>query len=216
MLTLQGTDIAAFEGLAQQPRTLHVAGEDLEALLTKPRIGVVGTRTPTSYGIAVTKMLVTELTKQGIVVVSGLALGIDSIAHQACLEVGGQTIAVLPSGLGNIYPRSHQKLAKQIVENEGTLVSEYEHSETPYKHYFIARNRIIAALSDGLLVIEAAEKSGSLHTADFALELGKPVFAVPGNITSPLSAGCNELIRNGAVPVTSVQDIFEELGWRQS
>lgn len=192
---------------------MFVLGNNYEELLTRPKLAVVGSRKVTPYGRGVTEMLVTALVAKGVVIVSGLALGVDSIAHQACLSAGGQTIAVLPSSLNRIYPRTHHNLAQQILRQGGALVTEYETDESPFKHYFIARNRIIAGLGDGILLTEAAERSGSLHTANFGLELGKQVMAVPGNITSQLSAGCNNLIKYGAVPVMSVDDILAAMDW---
>jgi DNA processing protein len=156
--------------------------------------------------------MVHDLSKAGIVIISGLALGVDSLAHKSALEAGGLTIAVLPSGLDNIYPASHYGLARQILQQGGALVSEYPSGQTAQKHHFIARNRIASGLGDALLITEAAEKSGTLHTANFALEQGRPVLAVPGNITSPTSAGTNNLIKTGATPVTTVDDIFHALG----
>lgn len=194
------------------PKYLYQQGSELSKLLQRPTVGIVGSRKVSSYGRSVTEDFANTLAKQGIVIVSGLALGVDSIAHRACLEAKGQTIAVLPSGLEAIYPSSHQGLAKQIIQTGGSLVTEYEPQEKPMKHFFIARNRIIAALSDILLVTEAAERSGSLHTANFALELGKPVFAVPGNITNINSSGTNKLIQMGASPALSPEDLIQELG----
>lgn len=145
-------------------------------------------------------------------IISGLALGIDSIAHQATLQADGRTIAVLPAGLDRIYPASHQQLAERILQQHGALVTEYSGVDRPMKHQFIARNRLIAGLADAVLITEAAAKSGSLHTADFALQLGIDVLAVPGNITSPGSAGVNGLIKNGAIPITSTRDLLDYFG----
>ncbi|MEX2014874.1 MAG: DNA-processing protein DprA, partial [Candidatus Saccharimonadales bacterium] len=153
---------------------------------------------------------------KNVVIVSGLALGIDSISHKAALDKSGQTIAVLPGGLKQIYPATHRSLAKRITEQNGLLISEYDDSFRPRRESFIQRNRIIAALSDALLITEAAEKSGTMHTANFALELGKPVLAVPGNINSPMSMGTNNLIKSGAVLVTNEQDIYEALGIKET
>jgi DNA processing protein len=131
------------------------------------------------------------------------------VAHQAALEAGGQTIAVLPSSLERIYPTSHQHLAEEIVKRGGVLVSEYQPGTSPMKHQFIARNRLIAGLSQAVLVTEAAHNSGSLHTAQFSLDQGQQVLAVPANITSANSVGCNRLIQTGAKPVLEMQDILE-------
>lgn len=197
--------------LPQIPKLLLASGDNLETLLSQPTVGIVGSRKVSHYGRGVTSELVEQLARRNIVIVSGLALGVDSIAHEATIQSKGKTIAVLPSGLHAIYPASHRNLAHRIAEGQGTLISEYSANERPARQSFIARNRLIAALSDVLVVTEAAERSGSLHTARFALELGKPVLAVPGNITSPTSEGTNNLIKSGATPVTSVQDILNLL-----
>jgi len=178
----------------------------------RPAVAIVGTRKPTTYGKETAYRLSYELAQRGIVVVSGLALGIDGIAHQAALDAGGTTIAILPTSLDAIYPYSHRSLAERIVQAGGALITEYQAGERAYKSNFIARNRLVSALSDGLLIVEAAQRSGTLATAGFALEQGKPVMAVPGNITSPMSVGCNVLIKKGARCITSTEDILEELG----
>lgn len=198
--------------LAQPVSELFYFGEFL-GLLGKPLVAIVGSRKVTPYGQMVTTKLASNLARSGVVIVSGLALGVDSIAHKAALDAGGTTVAVLPSGLDHIYPATHHHLARQIVAGGGALVTEYPvGSGQPMKHQFIARNRIIASLSRGVLITEATAKSGSLHTANFALEQGIEVFAVPGNITSKNSKGTNNLIKTGATPVTSASDILEVLG----
>ena len=194
------------------PRQLFWLGAHPRSFLDKPRVAVVGSRQASSYGAQVTERLVSALAKAGLVIVSGLALGVDSIAHTACLRAGGLTIAVLPSGLDQIYPASHLALAKLIVERGGCLISEYPPGAQIYRSNFIARNRLISGLADGLLITEAAKGSGTMHTASFALEQGRSVMAVPGNINSLGSEGCNSLIKNGALPVTSVDDVLAELG----
>lgn len=176
-------------------------------------VAIVGTRKPTPYGREITYDFSFRLAKKGIVIISGLALGTDGIAHQAALDAGGITIAVLPSSVDAIYPYSHRSLAQKIIRGGGAVISEYAPGHTiAYKNQFIERNRIVSGLSDGLLITEAAERSGTLATAGFALNQGKPVMAVPGNITSPMSAGCNKLIATGATPVTKLDDILDELG----
>lgn len=201
--------------LAQKVENLFYLGDSFLELLDTPCIAIVGSRKVSPYGRAVTIKLATELAGAGVVVISGLALGVDSIAHQAVLEAGGKTIAILPCGLDTIYPASHRNLAKRILQSGGALASEYDiGGGSPKKYQFIARNRIIAALSQAVLITEAATKSGSLHTAHFALELGIDVVAVPGNITSPTSAGANNLLKIGAHPVTEVADILDLLGIR--
>ncbi len=197
--------------LPQPPKQMHCQGTDLDTMLRRPILGIVGARGVSPYGRTITADLARALARRGVVIVSGLALGVDSIAHRAALEASGLTIAVLPSGLSSIYPANHRSLAKQIIDSNGLLVSEYEPDATPHQGSFIARNRIIAGLCDGLLVTEAAEASGSLHTARFALEQGKVIMAVPGNITSPVSAGTNNLIKTGATPITSANDILQAL-----
>ncbi len=189
------------------PKELYIWG-NLAPLLVRSRLAVVGSRKITPYGQTVTTRFAREAAEQGIVIVSGLAYGADSIAHRACLEVGGQTIAILPTGLDTIYPAAHRGLAKQIVEKGGAVISEYPPKTTAYAVNFIARNRLVSGISDGVLITEAALKSGTLHTANFALNQGRTVMAVPGNITSPGSVGTNNLIKAGAVPATDISDVF--------
>ena len=179
---------------------------------SKPTVGIIGARKFSPYGRKVTTEIAEKLARSGVVVVSGLALGIDSIAHKACIDAEGFTIAVLPSGLKNIYPASHRGLAEEIVRKKGLLISEYDHNFMPYKTSFLERNRLIAALSDILIITEAAERSGSLNTASHALEIGVSVMAVPGDINSPLSVGTNKLIQSGAEPLTSYKDVLQILG----
>ncbi len=190
------------------PQQLFWTGRPPPEWLDKPRVGVVGSRKLTPYGRLVTEKIVSELAGRGVVIISGLAYGVDITAHRATLGAGGTTVAVLPSSLGQIYPAAHLNTAKQITER-GTLLSEYpEGSPIAWKSNFIARNRLVSGLVDVLLITEAAINSGSLHTARFALEQGKTVMAVPGNITSPISEGCNNLIKSGAVPVTTAEDVL--------
>lgn len=192
-------------------KQISMLGGDLDGLFDMPSLGIVGSRKATGYGRAVTEELASVLARAGTCIVSGLAYGVDSIAHAAALKAKGRTIAVLPGGLKAIYPAGHRQLAKEIALNGGALISEYADDFRPRKESFIQRNRIIAALSDILLVTEAAERSGSLHTANFALEMGRTVLAVPGNITSPASAGTNNLIKSGAIAVTRPDDILQAL-----
>lgn len=174
-----------------------------------PTVAIVGTRKPTPYGKEVTYMLAHALAKRGIIIVSGLALGIDAIAHKAALEAGGTTLAILANSVDRIYPRSHQGLADQIIASGGAILSEYEPPTEPRNYLFLARNRIISGLSDAVIITESALRSGTLSTATRALEQGKEVFVVPGNITSPLSAGCNALLKQGAHPVTCAEDVLD-------
>jgi DNA processing protein len=200
--------------LASPPKQLFYAGADLSELLQRPTVAIVGSRKVTPYGHQVTSKLARQLAEQGIVIISGLALGVDALAHQAALEAGGLTIAVLPSPIEQIAPRSHVGLAQQITERGGALISEYSDGAEVFRTNFVARNRLVAGLADAVLITEAALKSGSLHTARFALEQGKDVLAVPGNITNPVAEGANNLLRAGAVPVTCVEDILSVLQLR--
>ncbi len=175
-------------------------------------LAVVGTRKPTSYGIQAVGNLARDLSSAGLTIVSGLALGIDTLAHKACFETRGRTIAVIGSGLdrNSIYPSSNRKLADMIAEN-GAVISEYPIGTEAMPYHFPARNRIISGLSLGVLVIEAAEKSGTFLTANHALGQNRQVFAIPGPIYSPSSVGPNNLIKMGAKLVCNVQDVLEEL-----
>ncbi|HVS58825.1 MAG TPA: DNA-processing protein DprA [Candidatus Saccharimonadales bacterium] len=203
----------ALRRIPSAPPQLYVAGQDnLAELLKRPRVAIVGSRKITPYGKAITAQLAGDLARQGIVIVSGLAFGVDAAAHKAALEAGGGAIAVLPTSLQNIYPASNQQLAHDILKQGGALVSEYAPDSEVYKTNFVARNRLIAGLADAVLITEAALKSGSLHTARFALEQGKDVLAVPGNITSEMSEGTNNLLKAGATPVTSSLDVLHALG----
>lgn len=174
-------------------------------------IAVVGTRRLTAYGRHITQELVTSLASSNVTIVSGLARGIDAIAHQAALDVGGRTIAVLGSGLDQLYPPENRQLARDIQAGHGAVISEYGLGVKPEARNFPPRNRIISGLALGVLVIEAGERSGALITADFAAEQDRELFAVPGNINSPASKGTNRLIQEGAKLVRSVDDILEEL-----
>ena len=173
-------------------------------------IAVVGSRRTTKYGSNTAKKICYQLGLRGINIVSGMATGIDSFAHQGCIDANGFTIAVLACGVDQPYPASNTKLYKDILENSGLIISEYPPGALPLKHHFPLRNRIISGLSQGVLVVEAAKKSGSLITATYALEQGREVFAVPGNIDAFLSEGTNQLIRDGAKMVSSVEDITSE------
>ncbi len=189
------------------PKRLYYLG-NLEHAVQGPRLAIVGSRKVSAYGKSVTLRLAKEAAEQGITIVSGLALGVDGLAHRAALEAGGTTIAVLPSGLDAIYPASHHNLAQRILEQGGALISEYPAGTPAFKTNFIDRNRLVSGLSEAVLITEAAPKSGSLHTAQFAKQRGRAILAVPGNITSELSAGTNGLIKQGALPITELRDIL--------
>lgn len=191
------------------PFLLFVRGQS--AALHVPQLAVVGSRHPTRTGLKDCSDFSTHLVRQGFAITSGLALGIDGAAHQAALEAGGITLAVMAHGLQHIYPGRHRSLAAQITER-GALVSEFPLGVAPKPEFFPRRNRIISGLSLGVLVVEAALQSGSLITAREALDQGREVFAIPGSIHSPLSRGCHRLIRQGAKLVETGNDIVEDLG----
>lgn len=193
--------------IALVPKRLHYIGT-LPAE-RRPTIAIVGTRKPTPYGKEVTMQLATDLAKRGVIVVSGLALGTDAIAHRATLDAGGTTLAVLGNGLSKITPTTNRQLGEDIIASGGAILSEYEPDVGARDFQFLERNRIVSGLSDAILITEASARSGTLNTASHALEQGKEVFVVPGNITSPLSAGCNALLKQGATPVTCAEDILE-------
>src|SRR3989344_6441886 len=162
--------------IPQPPKELFYLCQDINKIWERPAVAVVGSRKVTPYGRQVTTKLARELASSGIVIVSGLALGVDGLAHEAALEAGGLTVAVMPCGLNRIYPAAHHSLARRILLAGGALISEYPETNEPRDFQFVARNRLVAGLSRGVLITEAAEKSGSLHTANFALEQGKEVF----------------------------------------
>lgn len=172
-------------------------------------VAIVGSRKPTAYGREVTYQIAYALAKSGVVIISGLAVGIDAIAHQAAIDAGGVTLAILPSGLDQIYPSSNQKLAKDILSRGGAIISEYDIGISARNYQFLERNRIVSGLADAVIVTEAAIRSGTLSTAAHALSQGREVMVVPGNITSPMSAGCNNLIKQGAHPITCPDDVLE-------
>jgi DNA processing protein len=193
------------------PPCLYLRGAGEVELLSRTAVAVVGARACSPYGAQVARMLGRELAAAGVVVVSGLARGIDGEAHRGALEGGGQTVAVLGCGIDRDYPAAHTGLASEIAERS-LLVSEYESGIEPAPWRFPARNRIIAGLCAATVVVEARERSGALITADFALEEGREVFAVPGEITSTRSVGTNALLRLGATPLTSAADVLETVG----
>ena len=198
--------------ITDPPQILYCRGN--LNLLNKTCFAVVGTRKLTSYGKEATQNIVRGLVQAGFVIVSGLALGIDAVAHQATLDQGGKTIAVLGSGIddGSIYPNTNFRLAMNILKNNGLIISEYPSGTAGYKSNFPERNRIISGLSKGVLVVEADQISGSLITAKLALDQNRDVFAVPGSIFSSRSIGPNNLIKKGAKLVSSAQDILDEYG----
>jgi DNA processing protein len=201
--------------LHRPPKKLFWAGQPIDNWLQTPKLAIVGNRKMSSYGKQVTETLAAAAARAGVTIISGLAYGVDAAAHTAALNAGGICVAVLPTSLDKIYPSAHHILAERIAR-QGSLISEYSVDE-PIRHFnFIARNRIISGLSDAILITEAALRSGSLATANFGLEQGKTVLAVPGNINQPGSGGCNNLIKSGAIPVTSIDDIFMAMAIKAS
>lgn len=176
-----------------------------------PKIAVVGTRKATSSGLAIAKEISKELSKLGFVIVSGLAMGIDTAAHNGAISVKGRTIAVLANGLDSIYPRQNENLAKIILEQGGAIISEYDPGTPALEYRFLERNRIVSGLSIATIVIEAPERSGSLVTARLAAEQGREIFILPGPINHPNYKGSHKLIRDGARLITSIEDILEDL-----
>jgi DNA processing protein len=193
------------------PPGLFLRGEAEPELLARPAVAVVGARACSGYGASVARSLARELAAAGLVVVSGLARGIDAEAHRGALEAGGTTVAVLGCGIDRDYPAAHAELARRVAAT-GLIVSEYAPGVEPAPWRFPARNRIVAGLCAATVVVEARERSGALITADLALEEGREVFTVPGEITSALSAGTNDLLKLGASPLTSARDVLTSFG----
>lgn len=191
--------------LAKPPSELFIKGNIPTS--RPPVVAIIGTRRPSPYGREVTQTLAADLARSGVVVVSGLASGIDTVAHTAALDAGGLTIAVLAQGLHSIYPASNKGLAERIVKS-GALITEYDSGEEAMKYHFLARNRIVSGLADAIIVTEAADRSGTFSTVAYALEQNKQVFAVPGPITSLLSVGPNRLLQQGAHVALSANDIL--------
>jgi DNA processing protein len=194
------------------PPGLFVRGAAEFELLARRAVAVVGARMCSGYGASVARGLARELAGAGLVVVSGLARGVDGEAHRGALEAGGTTVAVLGCGVDRDYPAAHSELARRIVDSGGLIVSEYAPGVEPAPWRFPARNRIVAGLCAATIVVEARERSGALITADLALEEGREVFAVPGEITSALSAGTNNLLKLGASPLTCAADVLSLFG----
>src|SRR5512143_2366433 len=192
----------------QPPPVLYLRGEYLPDDLFA--VAIVGTRRVTPYGRQITEELAAYLASNGITVISGLARGVDAIAHQVALKSGGRTIGVLGSGVDKIYPPEHRQLADRMME-QGAIVSDYAPGTPPDASNFPPRNRIISALSLAVVVVEAGETSGALITAEFAAEQGREIFVVPGSILAPQSKGTNKLIQNGALPLLSVDDLMQAL-----
>lgn len=176
------------------------------------RVAIVGSRRPSPYGEAAAEQLAADLARAGVVVISGLALGIDAAAHRGALNGGGITVAVMGTGVDVVYPAAHSRLAEEILAGGGALVSQFPPGTAPRRHHFPARNWTMAALSDAVVVVEAGQGSGALITAAAALHLHKEVMAVPGSVFSPLSVGTHGLIREGAALVQNARDVLDALG----
>lgn len=194
--------------IANPPKSLCYMGKLPEA--NAPVVSIVGSRKPSAYGKEVTERLATELASAGCIIVSGLALGVDGIAQKAALEAGGTVVAVVPNELPDISPRTNYKLAMDIIKKGGAVISEWMKGDNKIvnRWSFLERNRLVSGLADGIIITEATERSGTLNTASHALNQGRDLFVVPGNITSPLSAGCNNLLKQGAYLVTDANDIL--------
>jgi DNA processing protein len=197
---------ALLQSIADPPPVLFAAGK--LSLLRAPALAIVGSRDHSTYGAIVCRMFAEAAAKAGIVIVSGMARGLDAVAQTAALDCGGSTLGVLGNGLGVVYPAANRELYDR-VKREGLLLSEFPPGERPHTGSFPRRNRLISGLSRATLVVEAAVGSGALITADYALEQGREVMAVPGNVTSAVSAGTNRLIRDGAAPVLEAADVLE-------
>jgi DNA processing protein len=209
----QNSDYSTY--LAQidnSPKSIYVLGE----LPKEPMIAIVGTRSYTNYGKRMTYMLASELARAGFVIVSGLAMGIDAIAHQAALDAGGKTVAVLAGGLDRVYPTSNRDLAINILAKGGALISEYKVGMPPLKHQFLERNRIIAGLAIGTIVTESGIKGGAMRTAQDCLNSNRTLMAVPADVGRDSAAGSNNLLRSGAIPVASSTDVLQALDFDTS
>ena len=194
--------------IANPPKSLCFMGNLPDS--GAPVVAIVGSRKPSAYGREVTEQLAGDLATAGCIIVSGLALGIDGIAQKAALEAGGTVIGVIPNELPDISPQTNYRLAMNIIEKGGAILSEWQKGDGKVvnRWSFLERNRLVSGLADAVIITEAAERSGTLNTAAHALSQGRDVFAVPGNITSPLSAGCNALLKQGAYPVTEAKDVL--------
>jgi DNA processing protein len=199
----------SLKNIIPPPQKLYYRGS--LSSIKKPCITIVGTRRATPYGLEIANLISRDLTEAGITIVSGLALGIDGAAHQGALKAKGKTVAVLGSGLNELYPKEHKKLAMDILSSEGALISEYEPETKPAPNQFLERNRIVSGLSLAVVVVEAPLRSGAISTAHHALEQGREVFIVPGPIHNSNYFGSHKLIRDGARLVSSARDIINDL-----
>ncbi|TRZ64587.1 MAG: DNA-protecting protein DprA [Spirochaetia bacterium] len=205
---------ALLKEIPNPPKEIFYLGDLLgKSLVEPPKIAIIGTRKATAYGRAVAKEMAQEFAKKGIVVVSGLAMGIDTAAHEGALLGGGKTIAVLACGLDLIYPRQNENLAKMIIETGGAIISEYPAGTLAMKHQFLERNRIVSGLGVAAVVVEAPKESGALVTARLAAEQGREVFVAPGPMNHSNYFGSHKLVRDGARLISAIEDVFEDLGF---
>ena len=195
--------------IAKAPENLYIRGELPDQ--NRLHVAIIGSRKPTAYGRELTQKLAEGLASRGAIIVNGMALGVDGIALQAAMNAGGHVVAVLAGGVDKPSPYSNRQIADMILQGKGAIISEYEPGSVPYASQFLVRNRIVSGLSDLVIVTEASERSGTLNTVSHALEQGKDVYAVPGNITSPTSRGCNRLIAQGATPILDVDEFLSQL-----
>lgn len=210
VLTLNDTDYPPLlKEISDAPPLLFCWGDS--SILSWPQVAIVGTRKPTQAGQKLAQQFASQLSQQGLAITSGLALGIDGVAHQAVLQAKGATIAVLGTGLAHFYPRQHQRLAQQIIANQGLIVSEFLPFTPPINYHFPRRNRVISGLSLGVLVVEAAVDSGSLITAKLAAEQNRDVWAIPSSVFNIQAKGCHALIKDGAGLVETPEDILQEV-----
>ena len=212
MVTIKSVDYPQLLKEIDTPPVILYCKGNME-LLNSECLGVVGSRRSTKYSSTIGSDIIKDIASENITIVSGLADGADTIAHRGCLEVGGKTIAVLGGGILNIYPSSNKKLAEDIIEKDGLLISEYKPGEQALTFHFPVRNRIIAGISKGVFILEATEKSGSMHTKNYAIEYNREVFALPARVGDIYSVGCNKIIQNGqAKMVLSSKDIIDFYG----
>lgn len=195
------------------PHGLYIKGTPLSK---QKKVAIVGTRKATTNGLRIAREFAKTISEQQVAIVSGLALGIDGAAHEGALDVNGITIAVLARGLDEVYPRQHEQLAKKIITQGGTLISEYPIGMPPLPHMFLERNRIVAGLCEAIVIIEAPKRSGTLATARFAVEQNREVFVIPGPIHAPQYEGSHELIKSGARLITRPEEVLQELGIKPS
>ncbi|HDI83902.1 MAG TPA: DNA-protecting protein DprA [candidate division WOR-3 bacterium] len=200
--------------IPKPPPILFIRGEIVPE--DSKAVAIIGTRRPTEYGRSVAWNFAKELASNGFTIISGLAMGIDTNAHRGALEAGGRTIGVIGCGIDRVYPSSNKRLAQMIADGNGAVISDFPPGTPPLKYNFPLRNRIISGLAKGIVAVQAASRSGVFSTVNWALDYGRDVFAVPGNITARQSEGTNRLIKDGAIPVTSPEDILNYFGFSSS